>query len=153
MKQVFTLQYFRPILILYEEASTIPGLTEAEMVKAKKSAEKRKRSAAAKERRRQKKEEREKEDMKKLSKDDFLEAVDGNGLSVAAIVEKFDFTDYSSDESDLFEDSKKNVSGDEIRTPLLKGKQQVISQSTSNNKGSKRSITSPGQGAVLKRQK
>ena len=137
-----------------KELSEIPGLTEAERLKAKKTAEKKKKNAEAKERRRKRKEEQEKEDNnKKLSRGDFLEAVDGNELSVAQIVEKFDFTDYSSDESDLFEDSKENVSGDEIRTPLLKGKQQVISKSTSNSKGSKRSITSPCQGAILKKQK
>ena len=116
--------------VALKEPSTIPGLTEAEMIKAKKSAEKRKRSAAAKERRRQKKEEQEKEDMKKLSKKDFLEAVDGNGLSVAAIVEKFDFTDYSTDENDLFEDSKEEVSGDDSCAPVLQvvRKQSAFSQ-------------------------
>ena len=137
-----------------KELNEIPGLTEAERLKAKRTAEKKKKNAEAKERRRKRKEEQEKEDnKKKLSRGDFLEAVDGNELSVAQIVEKFDFTDYSSDESDLFEDSKENVSGDEIRTPLLKGKHQAISQSTSNDKGSKRSISSPGQGAISKKQK
>ena len=139
--------------VTLKEPSTIPGLTEAEKVKAKKSAEKRKKSAAAKERRRQKKEEQEKEGMKKLSKEDFLEAVDGNGLSVAEIVDKFDFSEYSTDENDLFEDSKEEVSGDESCAPVLQDVRKQSAFSQPEVKGSKRSISSPGQDGTSKKQK
>ena len=91
--------------------------------------------------------------MKKLSKEDFLEAVDGNGLSVAEIVDKFDFSEYSTDENDLFEDSKEEVSGDESCAPVLQDVRKQSAFSQPEVKGSKRSISSPGQDGTSKKQK
>ena len=134
-----------------KESNAIPGLTEAEMIKAKKSAEKRKKNAAAKERRRKKREEQLSNDRNnKLVKEDFLEAPVGETLSVAAIIQKFDFSEYSSDESDsdVFEDSKDDITG-ELHAPLVTSN----TGHAQNSKGSKRSISSPGQEGVPKKQK
>ena len=135
-----------------KNSNAIPGLTEAEVIKARKSAEKRKKNAAAKERRKKKREEQQNNDVnKKLVKEDFLEAAEGETLSVAEIVQKFNFSEYSSDESDsdVFEDSKDDVS-DELHAQLV----TLDTGRAQNSKGSKRSISSPGQeGIAPKKQK
>jgi hypothetical protein len=148
----------KPIEITVTEAAlepkkdTIPGLSETERIKSQKSAEKKKKAVAAKERKKQKKEEQKKETgaKKKLSKEDFLK---NDEMSEAEINEKFEFSDYSSDEAEIFEDSKENLSDEEFLTPIqfaskFGRRQAALSTSTPNlaiqRKPSKRSASSPG---------
>ena len=133
-----------------KDSNAIPGLTEAEVIKARKSAEKRKKNAAAKERRRKKREEQLSNDVNNmLVKEDFLAAPVEKPLSLADIVQKFDFSEYSSDESDsdVFEDSKDDITG-ELHAPLVTSN----TSHAQNSKGSKRSISSPAQEGAPKKQ-
>ena len=85
-----------------------------------------------------------------MSKEDFLV---NNDMSEAEIIENFEFSDYSSDETEIFEDSKENLSDEEFLTPIqfasrFGRRYSALSTSTPNlaiqRKPSKRSASSPG---------
>ena len=129
---------------------TIPGLSETERMKSLKSAEKKKKALAAKERKKQKKEEKEAGSKKNMNREDFLKV---DEMSEAEINEKFEFSDYSSDDAETFEDSKEDLSDEEFLTPIpfaskFGRRQAALSTSTPNlairRQPSKRSASSPG---------
>ena len=145
--------------------NTIPGLSED----ARKSAEKKKKSAAAKEKKKQKKEAKEKETnaKKKMVKEDFL--VNNEMTEVEKAEKLFEFSDYSSDETETLIDSNEDLSEEEFLTPIqftsqFGKKQAALSTSTPNlsikrpyRRPSKRSASSPasspGQEGTSKRTK
>ena len=123
----------------------IPGLSEEARKKAVKSAEKKKKVAAEKERKKKKKEETSKF---RLGKDDFLDKSKSEPVQVD--LQEFEFSDYSSDEHEVFEDSKEDVSEEEYMTPIhfksnFGRKHAALSTSTPDlSLPTKRSRSSPG---------
>ena len=126
----------------------IPGLSDKDQLKAKKSAEKKKKNATAKELKKKKKEEQ--FIKQKMVKDDFLTKGDSQTPFIADLNE-FEFSDYSDDEHEVFEDSKEDISDGESLTPIQSssafgGREVHLSISTPNlSKKStfKRSASSP----------
>ena len=152
----------------------IPGLTEEDRKNALKSAEKKKKADAnkakkelnkkvkAKKKKDQNEKSQEVDKKKQYSREEFLLVErDVKTSTENDIEDQFNWTDYSSDEHEVFEDSKDNLSEDGFLTPIqfssvFGRKQAALSTSTpilSSKPHVKRSASSPNDSKNPKKQK